>query len=118
MEPCLHTNPAHRSNLSMETVKKNWLGWIVSLMISIFTVIISLSLTDKSKEAYDIKVDLKSKVDRSEFIKHCDKNDQDFSTIQNNQSIYLEKSNELLNKLVEQNAKMSTDIEWIKRKIQ
>mgnify|MGYP006967776838 FL=1 len=102
----------------METVKKNWLGWIVSLMISVFTVIISLSLTDKSKEAYDIKVDLKNKVDRTEFIKHCDKNDQDFSTIQNNQNIYLEKSNELLNKLVEQNAKMSTDIEWIKRKIQ
>lgn len=102
----------------METVKKNWLGWIISLMISIFTVIISLSLTDKSREAYDIKIDLKNKVDRVEFVKHCDSNYMDFKTIQNNQSVYLERSNELLNKLVEQNAKMGTDIEWIKKKIQ
>lgn len=102
----------------METIKKNWLGWLISALIAFLTVILTASLANNSQDQFDLKVKVDSKVDKKEYEKHCDENRLDFQKIQDFQAIYLKENNEILNKLVEQNAKMSTDIEWIKRKIQ
>jgi len=102
----------------METIKKNWLSWLISAMIAFLTVVLTASLANNTREQYDLRIRVDSKLDKIEFNKHCEDNSVQFQRIEDTQSLYLQKSNELLNKLVEQNAKMSTDIEWIKRKIQ
>lgn len=102
----------------METIKKNWLSWLISALVAFLTVVLTASLANNSRDQYDLKVKVDAKVDKVEFNKHCDDNKTQFQKIEDSQTLYLQKSNELLNKLVEQNAKMSTDIEWIKRKIQ
>lgn len=102
----------------METIKKNWLTWLISALIAFLTVILTASLANNSRDKYDLKIKVDSKLDKIEFNKHCEDNTIKFQKIEDSQTLYLQKSNELLNKLVEQNAKMSTDIEWIKRKIQ
>lgn len=109
----------------MEQVKKNWLGWFVSSLIAFLTVILTTGLGNASRDNFELKAKIDSKLDKSEFTKHCDKNDADFNAIQDNQNLQLQKISETLQEMLketslrnEQQAKMSTDIEWIKRKIQ
>ena len=101
----------------MEQVKKNWLGWMISALIAFLTVILTSGLGNASRNEYEQNLKIDSKVDRSEYVKHCDSNEKNFESINNTQKVYMDRQNELLQKIVEQQAKMSTDLEWIKTKI-
>ena len=47
----------------MDTIKKNWIGWLITFMIAVLTSIITLAMTNKSQEDYT----LKNKVDNLEI---------------------------------------------------
>jgi hypothetical protein len=71
----------------MEQIKKNWLGWVITFLIAFFTVILTNSFGEKSKDKYDLKekvdnIEIK-KADRIELIRHQDYDDKRFDEIRN-----------------------------------
>jgi len=81
-----------------------WLGVITILVTIIYAIV-------------RIMIAWNQKVDKSEFDKHCCSNDDDFKDIQEKQNVQLEKMNNLLSQLVQNQTSMAVDIEWIKKKL-
>ena len=69
----------------MEQVKKNWLGWLITFLVAFFTVLITNSFSEKSKDKYDLKEKVENievkKADRVELIRHQEYDDKRFEEI-------------------------------------
>ena len=79
--------------------------------------ILTYSLANKSRDDYDLKQKIDSKVDRSDFIKHVEENNNIFKEFSSKQDIQLTKINEALQIIIQQNAENRTDISWIKKEL-
>lgn len=93
-------------------VAVSFLSFIIAL-ISLFVKLSSIqkNLIDKKldKETYETHI--------KEYDKHVKENKAEFNRIYDLQSNQMDKLNEAVKQLLEQSAKQSTDLEWIKRKI-
>lgn len=95
-----------------------------SVIGSILLMFLGLYTTGMINSRQDMQRKIDSKVDRTEYERHCNENKEAFRVIQETQTEQLNKINSTLEKMFEQNAtrneqqgKMQTDIEWIKKKL-
>lgn len=95
-----------------------------SVIGSILLMFLGLYTTGMINSRQDMQLKIDSKVDKFEYDRHCLENKEAFKLIQETQTEQLNKINTTLEKLFEQNAtrneqqgKMQTDLEWIKKKL-
>lgn len=95
-----------------------------SVIGSVLLTFLGLYATGRVESQKELKLEIKSKVDRIDFDSHCTENKELFKAIQEDQNKQLENIGRTLEKMVDQNSqrnsqqdKMSTDIEWIKREL-
>lgn len=105
----------------MDTIKKNWIGWLITFMIAVLTSIITLAMTNKSQEDYTLKnkvdnLEIK-KLDKQEFDNFVEKNRTEIKEILSKQDSRYEEMTKILQLILQQGVQNSTDITWIKREI-
>ena len=105
----------------MDTIKKNWIGWLITFMIAVLTSIITLAMTNKSQEDYTLKnkvdnLEIK-KLDKQEFDNFVEKNRTEIKEILSKQDCRYEEMTKILQLILQQGVQNSTDITWIKREI-
>ena len=105
----------------MDTIKKNWIGWLITFMIAVLTSIITLAMTNKSQEDYALKnkvdnLEIK-KLDKQEFDNFVEKNRTEIKEILSKQDSRYEEMTKILQLILQQGVQNSTDITWIKREI-
>ena len=105
----------------MDTIKKNWIGWLITFMIAVLTSIITLAMTNRSQEdcALKNKVDNLEirKLDKQEFDNFVEKNRTEIKEILSKQDSRYEEMTKILQLILQQGVQNSTDITWIKREI-
>lgn len=105
----------------MDTIKKNWIGWLITFMIAVLTSIITLAMTNKSQEDYTIKNKVDNleirKLDKQEFDNFVEKNRTEIKEILSKQDSRYEEMTKILQLILQQGVQNSTDITWIKREI-
>ena len=105
----------------MDTIKKNWIGWLITFMIAVLTSIITLAMTNRSQEDYTLKnkvdnLEIK-KLDKQEFDNFVEKNRTEIKEILSKQDGRYEEMTKILQLILQQGVQNSTDITWIKREI-
>ena len=105
----------------MDTIKKNWIGWLITFMIAVLTSIITLAMTNRSQEDYTLKnkvdnLEIK-KLDKQEFDNFVEKNRTEIKEILSKQDSRYEEMTKILQLILQQGVQNSTDITWIKREI-
>ena len=98
----------------MDTIKKNWIGWLITFMIT-------LAMTNRSQEDYTLKnkvdnLEIK-KLDKQEFDNFVEKNRTEIKEILSKQDSRYEEMTKILQLILQQSVQNSTDITWIKREI-
>lgn len=105
----------------MDTIKKNWIGWLITFMIAVLTSIITLAMTNKSQEDYTLKNKVDNleirKLDKQEFDNFVEKNRTEIKEILSKQDSRYEEMTKILQLILQQGVQNSTDITWIKREI-
>lgn len=105
----------------MDTIKKNWIGWLITFMIAVLTSIITLAMTNKSQEDYVLKNKVDNleirKLDKQEFDNFVEKNRTEIKEILSKQDSRYEEMTKILQLILQQGVQNSTDITWIKREI-
>lgn len=105
----------------MDTIKKNWIGWLITFMIAVLTSIITLAMTNKSQEDYTLKNKVDNleirKLDKQEFDNFVEKNRTEIKEILSKQDCRYEEMTKILQLILQQGVQNSTDITWIKREI-
>lgn len=101
----------------METIKKNWIGWLITLLIAILTSIITLAMTNKSRDEYDYKnkVDMleSKKLDVSAFNEYSKQNDLEHKEIVKKQEDQYNDMNKTLQLLLRQETTNTVNINWL-----
>lgn len=105
----------------MDTIKKNWIGWLITFMIAVLTSIITLAMTNRSQEDYALKNKVDNleirKLDKQEFDNFVEKNRTEIKEILSKQDSRYEEMTKILQLILQQGVQNSTDITWIKREI-
>jgi len=101
----------------MEELKKNKLTLITMLLTVVLGCLLTYSLANKSRDDYDLKIKIDSKVDKVDFNKHIEENNTVFKSFSDKQDVQLTKINEALQIIIQQNAENRTDISWIKKEL-
>lgn len=105
----------------MDTIKKNWIGWLITFMIAVLTSIITLAMTNRSQEDYALKNKVDNleirKLDKQEFDNFVEKNRTEIKEILSKQDCRYEEMTKILQLILQQGVQNSTDITWIKREI-
>lgn len=105
----------------MDTIKKNWIGWLITFMIAVLTSIITLAMTNRSQEDYTLKNKVDNleirKLDKQEFDNFVEKNRTEIKEILSKQDSRYEEMTKILQLILQQGVQNSTDITWIKREI-
>ena len=84
----------------MDTIKKNWIGWLITFMIAVLTSIITLAMTNKSQEDYTLKNKVDNleirKLDKQEFDNFVEKNRTEIKEILSKQDSRYEEMTKIL----------------------
>ena len=88
-----------------------------SVIGSVLLMFLGLYATGIASDRKEQREEISRKVNKTDFEKHCTENVILFEKMSNRQDEQLSKINETLSKMLEQNAKISTDVDWIKKKV-
>ena len=106
---------------SMTTIvssfQKNWGSHIRDLIVGVVVAWMAFNWATKSNEKAELVKKVDEKLNIVEFQSHEKENDRDFRSLSRSASETATETNQLLRQILEQQAKTSTDIEWIKRKV-
>jgi len=76
--------------------------------------ILTYSLANKSRDDYDLKIKIDSKVDKVDFQRHVEENNIIFKEFTKKQDEQLTRMNQNIEILLQQSVENRTDISWIK----
>ena len=101
----------------VSSFQKNWGAQVRNLLIGIILAWLTYNWTTKDAEKKDLINKVESKLDIVEFKSHEKENERDFRQMGRSATETATETNLLLRQILEQQAKTSTDIEWIKRRV-
>lgn len=101
----------------ISSFQKNWSGIIRDLVVGIVVAWMAYNWATKNQEKTDLINKVDAKLDIIDFKSHEKENDRAFRGMITTASESTKEINQLLRQILEQQAKTSTDIEWIKKRV-
>ena len=101
----------------VNSFQKNWGEHIRNLIIGLILAWLTFNWTQKFNEKNELINKVDAKLDIVDFKTHEKENDRAFRGMNTTASESTKETNQLLRQILEQQAKTSTDIEWIKKRV-